>query len=282
MKLGVLLGIVDVASVDVGIAVRARDQKLWHVWVVEMIERHHGRVLGAAQLVELVMVPLAQVEKLLPRVVKLGFDDLVRVQRLVKGQVERRDGARSLRRFDLDVLGRLVGPCRIDVGGLLGGLLERRGRVGCRIALIFWRGVGRRGKVASFARWHRAVFSRFGNVVHSVFIFNRLDAVCRLAAVCRRRLDAVCPRHGKGFGRIVADGLRRCIFNFGGHVQAFPDRPRLGQSDDAARHEVRHDERVLHRLQDLAHALQQAVLNAVEREAVAPSLSGAAAGALGL
>ncbi|KAJ1446003.1 hypothetical protein M885DRAFT_276769 [Pelagophyceae sp. CCMP2097] len=44
---------------------------------------------------------LAQVEKLLPRVVKLGFDDLVRVQRLVKGQVERRDGARSLRRFDL-------------------------------------------------------------------------------------------------------------------------------------------------------------------------------------
>eukprot|EP00630_Chrysocystis_fragilis_P003965 CAMPEP_0197395064 /NCGR_PEP_ID=MMETSP1165-20131217/6315_1 /TAXON_ID=284809 /ORGANISM="Chrysocystis fragilis, Strain CCMP3189" /LENGTH=274 /DNA_ID=CAMNT_0042920811 /DNA_START=447 /DNA_END=1268 /DNA_ORIENTATION=+ len=78
----VLLARPVVASVDVLLAVRADRGELGHLRVVHVVERHHRRVLGAAQLVELVVVPLAQVEEQLAGVVKVGLDDLVAVARL--------------------------------------------------------------------------------------------------------------------------------------------------------------------------------------------------------
>eukprot|EP00639_Heterosigma_akashiwo_P008425 CAMPEP_0194596250 /NCGR_PEP_ID=MMETSP0292-20121207/25548_1 /TAXON_ID=39354 /ORGANISM="Heterosigma akashiwo, Strain CCMP2393" /LENGTH=436 /DNA_ID=CAMNT_0039456477 /DNA_START=269 /DNA_END=1582 /DNA_ORIENTATION=+ len=65
-------------------AVRAGFQKSRRVRVVQ-VEEHHGRaVLGPAQAVELVVVPLAEVEEGLPRVQRLALRGLVRVRRRVR------------------------------------------------------------------------------------------------------------------------------------------------------------------------------------------------------
>mmetsp|Transcript_2021 Transcript_2021/g.8044 ORF Transcript_2021/g.8044 Transcript_2021/m.8044 type:complete len:319 (+) Transcript_2021:2550-3506(+) len=77
----------------------AARRKRRHVGVVKMVERHHARVLGSAQLVELVVVALAQRQVLLPRVEELGRHRLVRLRlrRVALGHGRGHSRARAIR-----------------------------------------------------------------------------------------------------------------------------------------------------------------------------------------
>lgn len=77
------LAVVAVSCEDIRVALAAAGHELGRVGRVQVVENHHAGVLGAPQLVELVVVALAQVEEGLPRVEVLALLDVVHVLRVV-------------------------------------------------------------------------------------------------------------------------------------------------------------------------------------------------------
>ena len=84
VKVGALRAVPPLAGGDVSLALVAGVQVRRDVWVVEVEQEHHRRVLRPPELVELVPVPLAYPEQREPRVDDRRINDRVRLRCLLR------------------------------------------------------------------------------------------------------------------------------------------------------------------------------------------------------